>query len=122
MTVVVEFTQTKTVLEGPQYKVSNIVNYVAKIQSEIFVHSTETQLFEYVATVYDMDVYPNSLQGAIDADKDYYRAASAEKTYDSLTTAQEFEAHIYSRVGSLVQSYSQAQGDFPGEVRRIITE
>jgi hypothetical protein len=122
MTIVVEFTQTKTVLEGPLYKVSNVVNYVENIQPEIFVHNTETQEFEYVATLYDMDEYPNSLQGAIDADKNYYRSPSAEKTYDTLTTAQEFEAHVYSRVGSLVQDYAQSQGDFPGEVRRIITE
>ena len=122
MPVIVEFTQNKSVLEGPQYKVSNVVNYVEKIQPEIFVHNTETQAFEYVATLYDMEIYPNSLQGAIDADKDYYRSPSAEKTYDELTTAQEFELHVYSRVSSLVQSYAQAQGDFPGEVRRVITE
>lgn len=122
MSVRIEFTQTKTIEAGPLYKVNNVVNVAQSIPPEIFVHNTTTQAFEHVATLWDMNNIPGSLQGAIDNDMDYYRLSTGYKEYESLTTASNFEAYVYSRVVSLVQDYAAAIGDFPGEVRRIVTE
>ena len=122
MTVTLEYVQTKAIEEGPLYKVTTLVEYVHGIQETIFVYRTETQEFEYVATVWDMDNLPNTYEEALAEGVNFYRANTATKSYASIETADEFALYTRGRIDNLITDYSAARGEYPGTARHIITE
>jgi len=122
MTVTLEYSQTKAVDEGPLYKVTTIVEYVHDIQEAIFVHRTETDVFEYVATVWDMDNLPETRAEAVEEGIYFYRSKVAVKSYASIETADEFALYTRGRINTLVNEYSTASGAYPGTARYVITE
>ncbi len=122
MTVTLEYSQTKAVDEGPLYKVTTIVEYVHDVQDAIFVHRTETEVFEYVATVWDMDNLPNTREKALEDGVHFYRSKVAIKSYASIETAEEFALYTRARIGNLISAYSTASGEYPGTARYIVTE
>lgn len=115
MSVHVEVHQSRTVEEGPVYKVSTEVTFATGIERALFVFNTETQNFEHVATVWDMEHYPSDRNVAVQNGDNYYRAPSAVVGYPNQTTAIDYATYTIERVQLLVDNYNKAKTVFEGD-------
>lgn len=114
MTVRIDLKQTSTVEEGPVYRVVNEVTYAEGIPREIFVMDVTTDLFSHVATVWDLQVYPNTKDLALLDGVGYYRVSSCVKDFEDLQTGTTFKTYTKSRVEWLVSTYDDANNVFEG--------
>jgi hypothetical protein len=121
VTVRIDLKQTKTIEEGPVYRVLNQVTYAQNIPPQIFVINMETDVFEHVATVWDLQNYPFTRQEAIDNLIPYYLASECVKDYTDIQTALEFTAHVYARVEWLLRDYEEANDVFEGVLTHTLT-
>lgn len=114
MTVTVDYTQVCSVEEGPVYKVQTTVTYVEGIAPQIFVMNTELDTFEHVANIYDMEHdVPDRVQ-ALAEGRNYYRASSFVKEYDTDTAATSFIEYTEARIQDLATRYGRVVGEFEG--------
>lgn len=114
MSVRIDVDQNRTVEEGPLYRVETLVTYNTGIDRNIFVFNTETEVFEHVATPWDIDNRPISRDQAILDDSNYYRLAAATKDHSTVDEATEFAAYTLSRISSLAQDYELTSSTFEG--------
>jgi len=121
MSIHLDLKQTKIIEPDSVFCVENEVTYAHGIVPEIFIHNTETEVFEHVATVYDLENYPDSRTEAIDEQSPYYRKATAFKEFETVQTAENFTEYTYNRVRALVNTYEQALESFEGIIHHSIT-
>lgn len=114
MTVKIEITQTRTLEEGPVYRVLTRTIYVEGIAAEIFVFETETDEFNHVAVADDMQEYPVGKTQAQADGKVYYRAIEAQVDYTVAVTAQTAADYTKLRVQQLAIEYDAVNNDFIG--------
>jgi len=114
LTVHVEVHQDRTTEVGPVYRVSTSVTYATGISSSIFVYDTTTGLFSYCATVWDLEVFPETRAAAQAALLPYYRQVSAIVDYTTVDVAIAAAAYVLARVDSLVSILTDAQTGFEG--------
>jgi len=116
MSVTIDYTQVRTIIEGPKYQIDTEVTYVSGIASEIFVMNTELGTFEHVATVWDMEHIVPSRDQAILEGLSYYRVSSCTVVYDTDLAAIEFTEYTEDRIQDLATKYARAIGEFEGTV------
>lgn len=114
MTVRIDLKQTKTVEEGPLYRVHNQVTYAHEIPQKVFVFNVETGEFDHVATVWDLQSYPFTKDEAILEHIPYYLASECSREYPDIQSALDFTSYVYSRIEWLVRDYKDATGVFTG--------
>ena len=114
MTVKIEITQTRTLEEGPVYRVLTRTIYVEGIAAEIFVFGTETDEYSHVAVADDMQEYPVGKAQAQTDGKAYYRAIEAQVDYTVVVTAQAAADYTKLRVQQLATEYDAVNSDFIG--------
>lgn len=114
MTTRLDLKQTKTVDEGPVYKVKNEITYASGIPSQVFVFETETQEFSNVASVWEVMNLPVGYDAAYAAGSERYRMSVAEVGYESIETAALFAAHVQSRVDGLLETFVAFTDGFEG--------
>lgn len=114
MTTRLDLKQTRTVDEGPAYKVKNEITYASGIPSQVFVFETETQEFSNVASVWEVMNLPVGYDAAYAAGSERYRMSVAEVGYDSIDTAELFAAHVQSRVDGLLKTFVDYTDEFAG--------
>jgi len=116
MSVTIDYTQVRTVEEGPLYKVVTTVSYVENIAPEIFVYNVESDTYEHVATVWDMEhVITSRSQAQIDGLR-YYRRSNCTVEYPAQSTALAFVDYVKDRVEDLALQYARATENFEGTV------
>lgn len=120
-TVLIEVKQVRTVLEGPAYQVDTDVVRTQNIDQNIFVFNTTTDAFEYVATAFDMQTYPNTKNQAELDGKAYYRGKQAVVQYDDESVATEAAAYTLARTQHLAREYQTVSQDFVGTITRTYT-
>ena len=108
--------QTSTIEPGPMYQVVNEIISSVDLQPELFVHDVLTSTFAYVATVWDIQNYPTTIEEAEADSLPYYLAATGTKSYSVLQDAVNLEAYVVSRLENLLQDYDIAVDDFEGVV------
>ena len=121
MSVRLEIHQDRAVIEGPVYQVTTRVTYASGINRNIFVFNTETQDFEHVATVYDMETFPADRDEAILGLIAYYRKDVAIVGYTEETTAIDAADYTRERIGYLATQYQLAQEEFEGSEDYVYT-
>jgi len=80
----------------------------------VFVHKVADGLFSHVATVLDMQTFPNSLLAAQGANQPYYRLMSVTKDFATMEVAQDFADTLISRMKSLCNEYEITASTFVG--------
>jgi hypothetical protein len=121
MSVHIEIQQIRSVDEGPVFKVDTKTTYAAAIQKEIFVFQTDTQDFSHVATVYDMETYPNDYDTAVANSDEYYRKDQAVVGYAVQQVALDAAIYTAARVDSLAHQYNTLKTSFEGSFDYIFT-
>ena len=114
MTVRLEIHQARTVEEGPEFKVATSVTYASGINRNIFVFNTETEDFEHVATVYDMEQWLADRDDAIEAGDNYYRKDAAIVGYEVQETAADAASYTLERIEYLANQYNLMRTTFEG--------
>jgi len=122
MSVRIEVKQTRTVDEGPIFKVDTQVTYASGIAREIFVFETETQDFSHVATTYDMETYPDDRDTAIADGVDFYRKDQAIVVYALEAVAVEAASYTLARIDTLARQYNTFKTEFEGSSDYVFTE
>lgn len=120
MSVQIDYTQVKTVEEGPRYRIQTIVNYTSGITREIFVFNTELGTFQHVATVWDMEHITPDHDLAVLEGRDFYRASACDVSYETQTTALDFADYTNNRIQDLATQYARATGQFEGTVNHHV--
>jgi len=115
MTVTIQFTQKRTLEDGPLYRVDTEVIYVSGIAQEIFVFNTDTDEFEHVAVTYDMQQYPAGKTAALQEGSSFYREKQAIVDYSSQNTAVEAATYTRARIQLLAREYQTVNDEFIGE-------
>lgn len=121
MSVRIDLEQVKIVKTGPVYRVENSVTYARGISKKVFVHNTETGEFEHVASVYDMENYPESRTNANNNAISYYRDSVGYKEFENVQIAEDFTEYTYQRIVALIRTYEQAVESFEGTITHSIT-
>lgn len=120
-TVTIEVKQVRTVLEGPLYQVDTSVILAQNIEQEIFVFATVTDVFDHVATVWDIANYPPTKEQATLTGAMFYRKAQAVVPYENENTAVEAAAYTLNRIRTLVNKYQTVNDEFIGTDTYIFT-
>ncbi len=115
MTVHIELRQTRTLEDGPIYRVKNLVIYASEIQKEVFVFNVVDETFSHVAYPYDMENIPVGKAAAITAGNNFYRVVEVTRDYDTLEAALVFAEHSRGRVRYLASDYETATEEFEGQ-------
>ena len=121
MTVVIEVKQVRSVVEGPLYRVDTSVLRAQQIDPEIFVLSTEDDSFNHVATVWDMQTYPNTKQEAQATGSPFYRVTQAVVDYENENTAVSAASYTLARVDALAREYQVVNEGFLGTTEHTYT-
>ena len=121
MSVRIEVNQTRSVDEGPVFKVDTHVIYASGIAREIFVFDTATQDFSHVATTYDMETYPDDYATAVAEGADFFRKDQAVVGYASEAIAVEAASYTLARISTLARQYDIFKTEFEGSSDYIFT-
>lgn len=113
-TVIIEIKQTKTLEEGPVYRVDTEVLRAQNIDQNIFVFETVTDAFSHVAVTYDMQTYPDTKAQAEADGVSYYRSNRAIRDFDNESTAVNAAAHMRQRIQGLAREYQTTNDEFLG--------
>lgn len=114
MSVRLDIRQTRSVEEGPLYRVVTSVIYNSGIDRSIFVFNTETDVFEHVATPWDIDNTPDSKAEAVTETINYYRLTEVTRDFSTAEEASEFAVYTLSRISLLAREYNLVQSSFIG--------
>jgi hypothetical protein len=130
MAATLNHTQTRTASVPPAasvaapYRVVDVVNSSTGFPesltpgptspASVFVFKVSDGLFDHVATVLDMQTYPNSLLAAQTANLPYYRLASVTKDFATMLLGQDFADTLISRMRSLCNEYTLTANTFVG--------
>lgn len=96
--------------------VENTITDATDITMYLFVLTYETDAYDRVATVHDIENYPEEKTLGIP----WYRAVAASKDFDNITDATEFADYVKVRLERVVQQYEEYTGEFEGEEDTII--
>jgi hypothetical protein len=99
------------------FSVANEVTAATDITKFLFVLKYETDEYDRVATVHDIENYPETKTQGVP----WYRAVSVTKEYDNLADAQAFADYVKTRLDRVVTNYYTFKGTFEGTEDTVIT-
>lgn len=114
MSVRLDIRQIRSVEEGPLYRVVTSVFYNSGIDRSIFVFNTETDVFEHVATPWDIDNTPDNKAEAVVETVNYYRLTEVTRDFTTAEEALAFASYTLSRISLLAREYNLVQSSFIG--------
>ena len=115
MTVIIKTTFTHTIPTEDTYKVSAEVIETTNIPPEVFVFDVEHETFSHVATVFDLESFPESKEDAIAAELGFYRSQSVTREFSDVALATFFEDVTRNRLKTLADHWNTVQEEFIGE-------
>lgn len=105
----------------PIYVSENEVIASEGITLALFVFAVIDETFNHVATVRDIETYPESKAQAVNDGVDYYRQTSVTREYNNIVDATAFATHVRARLNFLVQDYPRTVDGFVGSETYIFT-
>ncbi len=121
MSVRIDIEQVRSVLEGPVYRVYTAVTYNQGIDRNIFVFDTATEVFEHVASPWDLENLPTSRQEALNLGIDHYRLEKVTRDGDYVDEALDYATYVLARIASLTQAYELVVDQFTGSATSSYT-
>jgi hypothetical protein len=111
----ITYNRIQATIPGPpaQYSVTATVTSTVSIDDAVFVYRQSDGLYDHIATVLDMQTYPDVATPSIA----FYRQNTVTQLYTAANQAVDFSATIESRLTSLAQEYDIVAATFvPGTV------
>jgi hypothetical protein len=106
----ITYTRVQSTVTGPPalYQVQATVTATVNIDDAVFVYRYSDGLYDHIATVLDMQTYPDVSTPAIP----FYRQATVLKQFEAANEAVDFSETIASRLTSLAQEYDIVAATF----------
>lgn len=107
---VINYSLVQSTIAGPpaQYVVQATTTSTVNIAPEVFVYRYSDQLFDHIATVLDVETYPNALNPLFP----FYRLNTVTRQFPAANEAVDFAATIKSRLTSLAKEYDVVSATF----------
>jgi hypothetical protein len=115
----IHYDLVEAVLPGPpaQYSVQANVTSTVNIDDAVFVYRYSDQLFDHMATVLDMQTYPD----AVNPSFPFYRQNTVTQLFVAGNQAIDFATTIHTRLTSLAKEYDIVASTFvPGTYPIIV--
>lgn len=109
----ISYNLVQSTLPGPpaQYSVQATVSSTVNIDDAVFVYRYGDQQYDHIATVLDMQTYPDALNPSFP----FYRQNTVTQLYSAGNQAIDFAQTIESRLTSLAKEYDVVAAAFvPG--------
>jgi hypothetical protein len=90
------------------------------IEKEVFVFDTNTNAYEHVASVWEMESLPSSPGQASAQDANYYRASSMVRLHTTSKAASDLIADIKTRLSLLRTLWDEANSSPFGGVETVL--
>jgi len=97
-----------------QFQVANEVIATEGVPLALFVNKVEPDAYSHIATVTDIQNYPDDRDTAINLGLDYYRRPDATKSYTLVSEALNFMAVVSNQLNYLVAAYASVETEFVG--------
>jgi hypothetical protein len=107
-------TQVRSNPSPSVYRVVDTVTASVVIDDAVFIYVVSNSAYDHVATVNDMQTFPDTRAQAVTDNKAYYRQNTVTKDMTDITTAQEFAGMLVSRMTSLATDYDSVVNAFVG--------
>lgn len=117
--------QTRTLVDVSgvtQYQVANEIIATEGIPLALFVNTVTPDVYSHIATVTDINNYPEDRNEAINLGLDYYRRPDAAKTYALVGDAIHFAHVVREQLAYLVSAYSSVEAEFTGSDTFIFSD
>jgi hypothetical protein len=125
MSVSITLSQVRTIVDqgggSVKYRVANQITGAEGVTLALFVNDVDPDDYSRIASLYDLNAYPESRNEAINLGLDYYRRPDATQDYDSLEDALHFAAVVKQQLGYLAMTVAEAQDAFPGSETTVFT-
>jgi hypothetical protein len=125
MSVSIALSQIRTIVDQGdgqvKYRVANQITAATDITLALFVNDVDPDDYSHIASLYDLDAYPEDRTEAIARGLDYYRRADATQDYDSIDGALHFAHVVKQQLTYLASAAAAAQGAFPGAELTVFT-
>jgi hypothetical protein len=117
MSVSITLSQVRSVIDQGdgrvKYRVANQIVAAANLTLALFVNDVDPDDYSHIASLYDLNAYPEDRNEAINLGLDYYRRSDATQDYDSIDDAVHFAAVVKQQLAYLAPVVAAAQGTFP---------
>lgn len=97
-----------------KFQVANEVIATEGVPLALFVNKVEPDAYSHIATVTDIQNYPDDRDTAINLGLDYYRRPDATKSYTLVSEALNFMAVVSNQLNYLVAAYASVETEFVG--------
>lgn len=117
--------QTRTTVDVSgvtQYQVANEITATEGLPLALFVNAVTPDAYSHIATVTDINSYPEDRNEAINLGLDYYRRPDAAKTYVLVSDAIHFAHVVREQLAYLVSAYSTVEAEFVGTDTFVFSE
>lgn len=102
--------QTKSVVVGDLYRIRSEVTAAVEMEVECFVYSQATDLYDHIATMFDMQNYPTATDPSIA----YYRQDFAQQDLTTPATADTVADTHLERLDELVEEFRLGGATYDG--------
>jgi hypothetical protein len=102
---------TAIVPEG--FQVTFTVTQAVGVPVELFVWSLSAGAYDHVATLSDLDRYPNTLLDATVQEQAFYRQATARRTFQEVAQVELFRDHVRTRLREICAARNIGQPFYP---------
>lgn len=114
-------TQVRTNPSDGVYVVVDTVGSSVVIPREVFVYATlGTLVFDHVATVLDIQTYPNSQAAAVAGNLPFYRLATVTQTFSNVDVAEDFATMLVQRMSTVAREYDLVVNTFVGTDTNVV--
>jgi len=118
-TISITLVQTNEVIQDPNdgsltYRVTCQITATEGVSLALFVFDAQRETYNHIATVYDLDHYPESLGDALTQGVTFYRQAEVIRNFTSQHTALDFTKVVRSRLRILAADLPDALETFTG--------
>jgi hypothetical protein len=107
--------------QGTQYQVTNEVTAATDASPATYVYKTATQAFSHYASAADMQSWPDSYDEARLLNREFYRAATVVRTWDTVAQMNVDLDMSKRRIQSLADELTAKRGDLIIDRTTVVT-
>lgn len=115
MQVQITLRQQNTVEPPDVYQVINTIEATIGIPMALFVFRTSDDSYNRIASVLDIETYPESKAEAVSLDADYYRGPTSTNTFPLIVNAENFARVVQTSLQTLAANYRRYKDNFAGD-------
>ena len=121
MAVSITRSVVNSVISGTAYQVVVTVTATTDIDDALFLYATGSQLYSNIASIYDLETFPDNLLDAQTGSLGYYRQNTVTRAFSSVDSAKAFIADVDARFKHLAVEYTKFLTGFVGSSSTTIT-